>query len=102
MSSRVIAWSPGENSQFALNGTKLDLIGIQDSSLLDNATKKSLKSIHSLEPTSLSCMEWHPCQNSSFLAYGTVTGAVQIVNWQSPFDEVSVRRSETFAITVYH
>lgn len=68
--------------QFVSNSSKLDLIEM-DETVLQNfqQPRDTVKVVHSVEPTQLTCLEWHPQDGLSLLAYGTTNGGINLVNW---------------------
>lgn len=94
MTNRIVSWNPFEKHQFVLNGTKLELFEVNNHNddTTDNVQKVNLNHISSAEPNQLSCIDWHPCDETSLLAYGTSQGEVHLKNWQKS-SEVLYSRS---------
>ncbi len=86
MTNRIISWSPYDKRQFVSNATnRLDLIELEElhSQISDLSLKPNLSVAQFIEPNQLSCLDWHPFDDSSLLAFGTVQGAVHLMNWNT-------------------
>jgi hypothetical protein len=82
MTNRIVSWNPFEKHQFVLNGAKLDFLELCDEPEL-NERESVLKRLGSTEPNQLSCIDWHPCEETSVLSYGTIQGEVHLKNWRN-------------------
>jgi hypothetical protein len=91
--SKIAAWNPSNNHEFATYGNQLELWGVTQ----DTKSQRSARSISTSKLASnLTCMDWQPVVDGSMLAYGTASGSVGLVRWS----QASNMEVKCFAISV--
>lgn len=94
--SKIVAWNPNDREQFVYSGRKLQLTEFHGSYEGEN----SLRILQELDATDITCLEWHPFDDSSLMAFGSNQGEISLVNWDRN-QEVSIFGSCLQSITLF-
>lgn len=84
--NRTVAWSPAANNQFVQGTpTKLELYRIDEKSTHPHNDAILVASVAN-KGNEISCFEWQNATGNPLLAYGTIKGSVNVVNWEGLFE----------------
>lgn len=80
-STRLVAWNPSNEDQFALCGSQLELWTISHSSRHNNNNREASVQSASRLATHVACMDWQKVEDGAFLAYGTLSENIGLIKW---------------------